>query len=222
MTARQNRARGADSRRSRQPAPPPATGWLRSELARLLRVSPPTIAKYIRGGLLPRAQFRGSATRYQRVHVLRLLAVRHLRADGVVELVKIKAVLSRMTAEQLEAWVLSRPNSPEMIRALQVPAAEAVHNVPTEPIASQNRAQATVAERIDPALEVLESGASKSMDQGGASGGTTPTSPGQFAAAAFLAETWQQLELAPGVVLSWRSNAGRAANELVQRLLSAV
>ncbi len=235
----------------KKPVSPPS-GWLRSELAALLRVSPPTIAKYIREGLLPRAEFRGAATRYQRIHVLRLLAIRHLRADGVVEIKQIKTVLARLTTEQLEAWVLSRPNSPETLRLLGVN--HSARNAPALPGGPATRAESALAQRNSlapipnsPAMGwVLDEAAPGSPNAGAltvygvdqlpappgplGSGRAAPSGAATSAVmtstqvaqplqrGSVVTSTWEQLEVSPGIFLSWRSENGAAARSVIQRL----
>src|SRR5690606_14909057 len=54
-----------------------------------------------------------------RHHLLRLLAIRLMKADGTSRLGKIQRHLQGMGDQQLEAWVLSRPLPADAAQALQ-------------------------------------------------------------------------------------------------------
>jgi hypothetical protein len=62
------------------------------------------IRLYLELRVLPRPPFKGSATRYQRGHLLALLAIRRLRAAERLELAAIRARLQGMSAKELEAF----------------------------------------------------------------------------------------------------------------------
>lgn len=237
-----------DRRRNRKRVPPPTTGWPRAELARLLKLAPGTIGKYIKAGMLPGVEFRGTATRYQRVHLLRLLAVRYLRSQGYAETRRIKAVMDRWTSEQLETWVLSHRHTPAIAAALQASdpnqvaaggaavgsdageANGATHVSVNQAALSSNQqtpggiAPASAAAVTNPA----------SADRAPALGGAAQVNgqqlasdravPGamQLVSAMLHAETWQQIHVGAGVMVAWRTDADPAAKELVKRLIAAV
>ena len=79
-----------DQGRIRLKRPKPKTGWVMAELAALTGLRPRTIRYYVDHGVLERPEFRGTATRYQRTHLLRLLAIQRLRREGVPNLAVIK------------------------------------------------------------------------------------------------------------------------------------
>lgn len=72
---RSRRTRIKDLGRKRKPRRPPGPGWSISQLEALTSMTRRTIADYVRRGLLIAPDFRGTATRYQRVHLLRLVAI---------------------------------------------------------------------------------------------------------------------------------------------------
>jgi DNA-binding transcriptional MerR regulator len=58
---------------------------------------------YLQRGVLPPPPFMGSATRYQRQHLVRLLAIRRLRVDENLTLDAIRTRLAALSSEELEA-----------------------------------------------------------------------------------------------------------------------
>src|SRR5262249_8680963 len=81
----------------------PKTGWTVSQLASLVGVSPLTLRLYLKSGVLPRPAFKGAATRYQRPHLLRLVAARRLMAAQKQTLAAVYARLQALSAAELEA-----------------------------------------------------------------------------------------------------------------------
>jgi hypothetical protein len=80
------------------------TGWSRRELALLTGISLRTIRLYQQRRVLPSVPFRGSATRYQREHLLALLAIKRLRATQPGELDDTRARLAAFTPAELESF----------------------------------------------------------------------------------------------------------------------
>jgi DNA-binding transcriptional MerR regulator len=65
------------------------------------RVAVRTIHFYLQREVLPRPPFKGSATRYQRHHLIWLLAIRRLRASERLELTTIRTRLEALSAPEL-------------------------------------------------------------------------------------------------------------------------
>jgi DNA-binding transcriptional MerR regulator len=108
-----------DRRRRRKRKPAPKVGWLLVELCPLVGIAPRTVREYLRLGLLTRPVFRGRATRYQRHHLIRLLAIKLLRIEHArTSSNAILAHLERFNPAELEAWVLARPISARVREAL--------------------------------------------------------------------------------------------------------
>lgn len=112
--------RKPDRRRHRKRVPPPTSGFPIEQLAALSRVPRRTIADYLQRGLLNAPQFRGTATRYDREHLLRLLAIRKARMEGERSLSAIKQHLDRMGIVAIESWVAQMQLTPEVATALGV------------------------------------------------------------------------------------------------------
>lgn len=114
-----------DTRRNRVRRPPPKAGVSMADLARLSGVAAVTIKAYIRRGLLGRVKFYGSATRYPREHLVRLLAIRFLRGQGMRNLDEIRSKLDAWAPADMERWILEHPLVPATLAALGYPVAAA-------------------------------------------------------------------------------------------------
>jgi DNA-binding transcriptional MerR regulator len=95
----------ARAKRTRPQTPAPQTGWRIRELAHLAQVSVRTLRSYVAMGLLTPTEFRGTATRYQRGELVRLLAVLQGRKDTKLTLSEIKQRLEAWGDAELEAWI---------------------------------------------------------------------------------------------------------------------
>ncbi len=104
--------RARDRLRRRRKTRAPKTGWVISELAALTGQSPRTIRYYLQQGVLTRPAFHGTATRYGREHLLRLLGIERLKREGLRKLAIIKQRLDAAgEAELLAAAVASVPSA---------------------------------------------------------------------------------------------------------------
>ncbi|HEX2730156.1 MAG TPA: MerR family transcriptional regulator [Polyangiaceae bacterium] len=102
------------SRRRRGPA---REGWRIADLAQLTGLSPRLITHYVATHLVEAPEFHASDTRYQRVHLLRLLAVRPLKAQGL-KIAALRARLNDWGAPGVEEFVRGLPLSDVVRRAL--------------------------------------------------------------------------------------------------------
>lgn len=211
--------RTPDTRKNRKRAAPPTTGWLRAELAEMLNIAPGTIGRYIKLGMLPSVEFRGTATRYQRVHLLRLLAIRHLRSEGFAERRQVKETMDSWTSERLERWVLSHRHSESITAALKASAPN-----PSAPSSEPAAPPAGAASTSNPPGDEHSALAARDMSQVNVRTDATVGFTGalQLANAMLNAETWQQVHVGAGVMVAWRTDADPAAKELVKRLIAAV
>jgi DNA-binding transcriptional MerR regulator len=184
-----------DLRKHRVRRPVAAEGWGIAELAKFVTLSPQTIKGYVRRGLLAQVEFRGTATRYPRGHLLRLLAIRYLQLEGPTDFVSIRRQLDAWAPADLEAWVLKRTVRPDVLEALRGSAGAPQRALEASASLSPHR---TPFSTEHPAL----SGAAK---------GASP----------FAAEAWQRVELLPGLELHLRSDAGPLARRMAERLYAA-
>ncbi len=93
-------------------------GWLIGELAALVGATPRALRHYVECGVLPAPVFRGKATRYQRVHLLRLVALLHWRATEELPLSQARERLDAVASNQLEGYVWSLPLRDELLTLL--------------------------------------------------------------------------------------------------------
>jgi DNA-binding transcriptional MerR regulator len=160
----------ARAKRSRPKTPAPTTGWRIAELASISRVPVRTLRYYIARRLLVPTEFRGTATRYQRTELLRLLGILRMQAELRMSLSEIDRRLRALGDKGLEDWLRTGPLPPDAAAALgfsSVPAASTVSaSGDHEPSAlDAGRKNITTWQRLEivPGVELLVStGASRS------------------------------------------------------------
>lgn len=111
--------RAPDRRHGRVRRRPPKEGFLARDLARLAGISVPTLKRYIKHGLLAPVPFYGTATRYPRDYLVRVLALRYWRAAGTKTLAELRRRLDSVTLPEMETWVLSHPLAVETAAELR-------------------------------------------------------------------------------------------------------
>ena len=77
------------------------TNWKLDELASEAGVSARTVRYYVQRGLLPAPTFRGKDSSYERVHLVRLRAIKRLH-ERFLPLDAIQAELDRRTVDEIE------------------------------------------------------------------------------------------------------------------------
>lgn len=107
-----------DQFRARPKTKAPRRGWLLAELSALTGLGKRTLRHYLECGVLPPPDFRGVATRYQRVHLLRLVALMHWQKTQELSLGEIKRRLDAVPAAELEAFVWQLPLSEPLLALL--------------------------------------------------------------------------------------------------------
>jgi DNA-binding transcriptional MerR regulator len=113
----------ANRRRRRPKTPAPKNGWLLGELAQLTGLSETTVRYYVQQKLLRPIERRGTATRYDRRELLRLVAFLRLRVDGKLTLEEKKRNLDSMGDEAVERWLREGPVPAAAAKALGFEAA---------------------------------------------------------------------------------------------------
>ncbi len=93
----------------RPKTPAPKNGWLLSELAQLTELTETTVRYYVQQRLIRPIERRGTATRYERRELLRLLGLTRLKYEGKSTLAEKKRKLEAMGDEKMEAWLRSGP-----------------------------------------------------------------------------------------------------------------
>jgi DNA-binding transcriptional MerR regulator len=106
--------------RKRPKTPAPKTGWVISELSKLTEIPVRRIRYYVEHSLIRPLEIRGTATRYQRTELLRLLAISRIRTEKTWKLDALKRELERLGEDELERLVLASPLPPAAAAALGV------------------------------------------------------------------------------------------------------
>jgi DNA-binding transcriptional MerR regulator len=78
-------------------------GWSLRDLSTLTGFSSRNIRAYLQRGIVPRAAFHASATRYDRRQLVWLLALRRLRENERLPLTRIRSRLESLSPAELEA-----------------------------------------------------------------------------------------------------------------------
>jgi DNA-binding transcriptional MerR regulator len=183
--------RRPDRRRHRVRRPPPTEGFLARDLARLAGVSVPTVKRYVRHGLLAPVPFLGTATRYPRDYLVRILALRYWRTDGSKTLAELRRRLDSVSLAEMQTWVMSHPLPAETAAALRN------DNVGAHGTSGEHSARAAQAEASADALESPD------------------------AALQLPAESWRHWTLMPGLELHLASDAAPITRQLAARLCRA-
>ena len=89
----------------------PAGGYTIGELAREAGVSERTIRSWYKQGLFVPPPFAGPATRYEREHRARILAIQKLRREGL-RMAAIKQRIAKMPLSEVEALLAPPPAAP--------------------------------------------------------------------------------------------------------------
>lgn len=106
------------SKPARPKTPAPKGGWVIAELSRITNVPVRRIRYYVAQDLIHPLEIRGTATRYSRTQLLRLLAIPHIRTVKTWKLDALKHELERLGEVELERLVTSHPLSPAASAAL--------------------------------------------------------------------------------------------------------
>jgi DNA-binding transcriptional MerR regulator len=89
------------------PTYPPA------EIARLTGFTTRTLRYYVELGLIPGPKSHGPGVRYTREHLVRLLAIKHLRDTEKLRLDAVKRRLAKLSLAEMEALTSPAPAAPE-------------------------------------------------------------------------------------------------------------
>lgn len=103
----------------------PKSGFTLRQLAGLVGFTPRLVRLYLQQGVLPRPPFKGSATRYDRVHLLWLCGIWRLRAMERLPLAKIRKRLEAMSSTELETFATEHLSRGPIADALGVSRAPA-------------------------------------------------------------------------------------------------
>lgn len=177
--------------RSRPKTPAPKTGWVISELSQLTGMSVRRLRDYVARDLITPMERRGTATRYQRGQLVRLIAIKRLRTEEELDLAQIKRRMDAMGERELEAWILTAQLPEAVLTALEVGTGGASAR------SSDGSAGVPAAHAAD--------GAAPSHAEGQRAGNAAQT-------------TWHHVELLPGLVLQVSANASPAVKSAAKRI----
>jgi DNA-binding transcriptional MerR regulator len=82
---------------------------LLAELAELSGLPVTTVRYYVQERILRPLEFRGTATRYQRRELLRLLGLQRLKLEGKSSLAEMSRKLDALGEAELEQWLATGP-----------------------------------------------------------------------------------------------------------------
>jgi DNA-binding transcriptional MerR regulator len=186
-----------------------------AELTGFSGVSAVTIKAYIRRGLLARVKFYGTATRYPREHLVRLLAVKCLKAQGFKSLDDVRRKLDGWSPAEMERWVLQFPLQYATLAVLghPVPAKASSPAATVESGVTQSPAPASGSDGTQPSASASESGARGKGPSHAKDAAPDPT-------ATLPNESWRRVVLLPGLELHLKHDAAPITARLAQRLLA--
>jgi len=177
------------STRSRPKKPAPKDGWVIADLSRITGIPVRRIRYYVERGFIRPLEVRGTATRYPRRDLLRLLAISHIRTEKTWKLEALGRELDTLGEAELERLVTSKPLPPEATAALG-----------TQPAALMTPSQSPVMPVIWPATQ---SSSSSVMAPPSANGGV---------------ELWHHVELLPGLKLLLSSKTSAAVRNVANKI----
>ncbi len=122
----------------------PKAGWTLAELGAQSGITVRTIRLWLQRGVLPRPRFLGSATRYERRHLVWLLAIRRLRMTEHATLAVIRTRLQAFSEPELEAFATEGPLADQVATALGL----ASPRTPTDLSNQPDELPGSLAERV--------------------------------------------------------------------------
>ncbi len=118
---KRSRYERAREKRGRPRTKAPTAGWIIHELSRMTGVSVRTLRDWVTAGIITPIERRGTATRYARRELLRLLATMRARKETKLTLAVIKKKMDAFGDQDLESWLRGGPVPPLAAAALGFP-----------------------------------------------------------------------------------------------------
>lgn len=202
----------ARMKRSRPKTPAPKTGLLMADLARITGMPVRRLRDYVFRDLIQPIERRGTATRYHRSQLVRVMAIKRMRAESELELAEIRRRMDAMGENELEAWILTGPLPAAVLEALgRSPAATHPTSAPLTGAGAPSRAWPG-----GPANSNAGAGNAANSNAGSPSmiGANTVHTASQDPTFA----TWHHVELLPGLVLQLSANASPAVKAAAKRI----
>jgi DNA-binding transcriptional MerR regulator len=189
--------------RSRPKTPAPKTGWVIAELSRISGVPVRRLRDYVFRDLIQPIERRGTATRYARGQLVRLMAIKRLRAELDLTLADIKREMDAKGERELEAWILTGPLPSTVLAALG-------HAPAGADVATDTEAAATLHGVLGASSVGAPAGWPSSVfnAQGAPTGSASSSAPA----------AWYHLQLLPGLVLQVSATASPAVRSAAKRI----
>jgi DNA-binding transcriptional MerR regulator len=194
MVRKHNAWTRARQKRSRPKTPAPTAGWVIADLSRITGLPVRRLRDYVARDLIQPLEIRGTATRYARGQLVRLLALMRLRAESAVPLTEIKRQLDAAGERDLESWVTSGPLSNAVREALGLPLG-----------ADLRPGSGAINSPIGNSTELSNSGSDAPSATPAGNQGSPWTA-------------WHHVELLPGLVLQLSASASPAVKAAAKRI----
>lgn len=179
-------------RRSRPKTPAPKSGWVISELSQITGIPVRRLRDYVFRDLIQPLERRGTATRYPRSQLVRVMAIKRMRAEEGLNLDEIKRRMDAMGERELEAWIAAGPLPSAVLQALGLATGQAGTNA---------------------AGAASSNGGGTLPWPGSAVAGQERAAAGNTAVAA-----WYHVQLLPGLVLQFSATASPAVKSAAKRI----
>lgn len=190
MVRKHSRWARSRMKRSRPKTPAPKNGWVMSELSQITGMSVRRLRDYVFRDLIQPLERRGTATRYPRSQLVRVMAIKRMRAESGLELAVIKRRMDAMGERELEAWILTAPLPDAVTRALG---------------------------RLDAPPGEGQPGIAGSASRG-RQFNATGAAGAEHASTNLPLDAWYHVELLPGLVLQVRATASPAVKSAAKRI----
>jgi len=99
----------------------PKPGWSLRELATLVGLAPRSLKRYLESGVLSKPAFKGPATRYQRLHLVRLVVARALMTTERLSLTAVRSRLQSLSSAELDVLAANAVPPGPLATALGLP-----------------------------------------------------------------------------------------------------
>lgn len=187
-------------KRSRPKTPAPQNGWVIHDLSRISGIPVRRLRDYVFRDLIAPLERRGTATRYARGQLVRLMAIKRLRAEAGLKLSEIKRHMDAKGERELEDWILTGPLPEAVLQALgRLPGDTTIQQAqaaPSPPLPIPSRAQGWPAQSWSAVVNAT---------------------PVQEVNPPWLV-TWHHVELLPGLVLQLSATASPAVKSAAKRI----
>lgn len=202
----------ARMKRTRPKTPAPKNGWLMADLSRMSGMPVRRLRDYVFRDLIQPIERRGTATRYHRSQLVRLMAIKRMRSESDLELAEIKRRMDAMGDRELEAWIMTGPLPPAVLEAL---GHSSTARTPTPtPLTGSVGAASAWPSSVANSNAATANAANSNATAPNVTGPNAEHTPSQDSAFA----TWHHVQLLPGLVLQLSATASPAVKAAAKRI----